>query len=330
MTIVDEDLTCFLRNLKIYYNDQQIAPDNDDWTNNSFFSSLSLFTSAPSETQAIDAFLEHLKVVASGSTQGCQEILSDADFAVRQILAKKSNFEAFNDLWKNLQPKLMEQKFDMNGFQNTINTVIEERREFARKINNRWSEVINTKEDDFNVLVFSQSIRLLDLLKAVPSFTQRKCNLYICECRPKSPEAFQDAFAIYKYLEETDYQQFYLIPDVAAGNLISRGVINAVVMGAHSIYIKDGQPISFINTCGTSMIALAAEEFSVPLFIIAEKAKFVNVLNDESVKISYEEEENIFLNTQSYDRLSRKNIGYDLCRLNKEMLDKKLITIISN
>lgn len=330
LTIVDEDLTCFLRNLKIYYNDQQIAPDNDDWTNNSFFSSLSLFTSAPSETQAIDAFLEHLKVVASGSTQGCQEILSDADFAVRQILAKKSNFEAFNDLWKNLQPKLMEQKFDMNGFQSTINTVIEERREFARKINNRWSEVINTKEDDFNFLVFSQSIRLLDLLKAVPSFTQRKCNLYICECRPKSPEAFQDAFAIYKYLEETDYQQFYLIPDVAAGNLMSRGVINAVVMGAHSIYIKDGQPIFFINTCGSSMIALAAEEFSVPLFIIAEKAKFVNVLNDESVKISYEEEENIFLNTQSYDRLSRKNIGYDLCRLNKEMLDKKLIAIISN
>lgn len=330
LTILDEDLTNFLRQLKIYYNDQKIASDNDDWTSNSFFSSLSLFTSAPSETQAIDAFLKHLKVVASGSIQGCKEIVSDADFAVKQILAKKSNFEALNDLWKSLQPKLMKQKDDMNGFQNTINKVIEERREFARKINDRWNEVINIKADDFNILVFSQSIRLLDLLKAVPSFTQRKCNLYICECRPKSPEAFQDAFSIYKYLEETDYKQFYIIPDVAAGNLIARGKINTVLMGAHSIYIKDGNPIFFINTCGTSMIALVAEKFSVPLFIIAEKAKFVNVSDDRAIKISYEEEENIFINTQSYDRLSRKNIGYDLCKISKTMLDKNLITIISN
>lgn len=332
LTIIEEDLTCFLRDLKAYYNDQQIASDDNDWTNNSFFSSLSLFTSAPSETQAIDAFLEHLRVVASGVTQGCAEILSDADFAVQQILSKKENFEALKELWHKLKPRLADHNADINGFQQTINLVIEERREYTRKINNKWNEVVRITEDtkQFNILVFSQSVRLLDLLKAVSSFTQRKCNLYICECRPKSPEAFQDAFAVYKYLEQTDYNQFCLIPDVAAGNLIERGVVNVVVMGAHSIYLKDGQPVAFINTCGTSMIALMAREYRVPFCLVAEQAKFVNLQSDSSPKVSYEEEVNIFLNTKSYDRLTRKNIGYDLCKIDKEMLDQNLFILISN
>ena len=332
LTIIEEDLTLFLRDLKVFYNDQYIASDENDWANNSFFSSLSLFTSAPSETQAIDAFLEHLRVIASGATQSCAEILTDADFAVRQILSKKENFEALKELWRILKPRLASNNADMNGFQHTINLVIEERLDYARKINNKWNEVVRITEDteEYNILVFSQSVRLLDLLKAVPSFTQRKCNLYICECRPKSPDAFQDAFAIYKYLEETDYNQFFLIPDMAAGNLIERGIINVVVMGAHSIYLKDGQPISFVNTCGTSMIALMAREYGIPVRLIAEKAKFVSLPSDNSPKVSYEEEANIFLNTQSFDRLTRKNIGYDLCKIDKRTLDRNLFTVITN
>lgn len=330
LTIIDDDVTNFLRNLKIYYNDQKTAIDDSAWINNSFFSSLSLFTSAPSETQAIDSFLEHLRLVASGSIQGCQEILSDADFAVRQILSKKSNFEALKSLWDNLKPRLLKQSNDMNGFQNTINLVIEERAGYARSINNRWNEVIKVENEYSNILIFSQSIRLLDLLKSVPPFTQRKCNLYICECRPKSPESFQDALAIYKYLEDTDYRQFFLIPDMAAGNLIERGEIDAVLMGAHSIYVKGETPISFVNTCGTSMITLTAKAFSIPVYLIAEKAKFVDVSDISTVHVSYEEEENIFLNAQTYDRLTRKNIGYDLCNIDKDMLERNLFKIISN
>lgn len=328
LTIIKGDATEFLRSLKNSYLGQHFDDsDNITWENNSFFSSLSQITSAPSETQAIDAFLNHLYEMACNSSLSCEEILRDADSAVKLIITQKSNFEAFRNLWKSMYGMLSKFKDDTNAFQSHINDVIDDREQFAKLINRRWNEVV---KQNSNILVFSQSVRMLDLLKNVPANTQRTCELYICECRPKSPNELQDALAICKYLEGTYYKSFNIIPDMAAGNLIVREKIDSILMGAHSVYIKDNRPISFVNTCGTVMIYTMAEKYNIPFYLIAEKAKFVYCDESEDKLISYEEEADIFNNTPSNCNISFENIGYDLCCINDEMVDTGYFKIISD
>lgn len=214
---------------------------------------------------------------------------------------------------------------DPNSFQIYINDVLDERENFAKLINKRWNEVIKPNS---SILIFSQSVRMLDLLKSVPANTQRTCQLYICECRPKSANELQDALAICKYLEETYYNSFKIIPDMAAGNLIIRGKIDSILMGAHSVYIKNCNPISFVNTCGTVMIYEMAEKYHIPFFLIAEKAKFIYCDDERTEVVSYEEEVDIFNNIRSNCQVSFENIGYDLCPISHKMIEDGYFKII--
>lgn len=328
LTIIKADATEFLRSLKNSFLGQIFdCGENITWEKNSFFASLSQITSAPSETQAIDAFLSHLFEMACNSSLGCEDILRDADSAVKLILKQKSNFEAFKNLWKSMSEELKNFIDNLNSFQLYISEVIDDREQFAKLINKRWNEVVKPNN---SILVFSQSVRMLDLLKTVPANTQRTCELFICECRPKSASELQDAFAICKYLEETYYKNFKIIPDMAAGNLIVRGKINSIIMGAHSVFIKDSRPISFVNTCGTSMIYTMAEKYHIPFYLIAEKAKFIYCNDDYDESVSYEEEVDIFNNTQTNCKICFENIGYDLCVIDKEIYDSGFFKIISD
>ena len=161
---------------------------------------------------------------------------------------------------------------------------------------------------------------MLEVLKAVPKNIQDTCKLFVCECRPKSPNPFQDSIAICEYLKNTGYS-ISLIPDVTIGNLFSRNQINLVIMGAHSIYYKEGKFVSYVNTCGTSMISIVAEFYKIPIYIIAESSKIIYLNDNEAETVSYEEEENIFgatdiinaLHLEGISNVSELNVGYDLC-----------------
>lgn len=328
ITIIENDATEFLRTLRNIYTGQNVDEiENNNWENNSFFSSLSRITSAPSETQTIDSFLSHLYELACNTTLNCSEVLNDADVAVKLIINQKSNFEAFKKLWNTMYLKLHDLCDSMNDFQTYICEVIDDRRNFSRLINKQWNKVV---QENKNILVFSQSVRMLNLLKAVPANTQRSCQLYICECRPKSPTAFQDAFSICEFLEDTYYQDFHIIPDIAAGNLIGRGKIDLIVMGAHSVFLRNNLPVSFVNTCGTMMIYTMAEKYKIPFYLITEKAKFVELGCTGQELISYQEEEDIYKNTPSINNTHLDNIGYDLCCIDEEMYNCNCFQIISD
>lgn len=319
--IVISDLTEFLRGLLRHTLRQQkpsIYHANDDWMNNDYFHALLDIRTSPSETQAIDAFLAHLQREVTSSTLFSEDILDSATMAVNTILASKPNFEAFRKLWTDLRPILeAKSKIDKDELESALSRYIYERKTVALNIGTAWRKVVNKGD---NILIFSQSIRMIDLLKSVTRGIQESCKLYICECRPKSPDPFQDAYALCESFKDTGYQMT-IIPDVCLGNLISRKQINKVVMGAHSIYFKNGKPVSFVNTCGSLMISLTSKEYKVPLFVIAESAKFLEISQNGSPHVSYMEEENIFINevkttflqNDNLQSISNLNVGYDLC-----------------
>ncbi|MCQ2737364.1 MAG: S-methyl-5-thioribose-1-phosphate isomerase, partial [archaeon] len=60
-----------------------------------------------------------------------------------------------------------------------------------------------------------------------------------------------------------------LIPDVASGYLMSKGMINKVVIGADRV-ARDG----IANKIGSFMVALAAKRFDIPFYVAAPFSTF--------------------------------------------------------
>ena len=319
--LISSDLTIFLRTLfKASITEKRVGVfhPNDDWMNNSFFESLNEIRTSPSETQAIDAFLNHLLQEIQSPALSCNDIYIRADNAVETIIKSKPNFQALKKLWELMSQKLKVLSEDQQDIaEEIISDTIEYRQKNLKILSKAGKQII---KKGFNILIYSQSIQMLEVLKAVPKNIQDTCKLFVCECRPKSPNPFQDSIAICEYLKNTGYS-ISLIPDVTIGNLFSRNQINLVIMGAHSIYYKEGKFVSYVNTCGTSMISIVAEFYKIPIYIIAESSKIVYLNDNEAETVSYEEEENIFgatdiinaLHLEGISNVSELNVGYDLC-----------------
>lgn len=325
ITIIKSDLTLFLRSLfkmSLSEKRESVFHPNDDWMNNGFFESLHEIRTSPSETQAIDAFLNHLLQEIQSPALSCNDIYIRATNAVDTILKSKPNFQALKKMWQVMSEKLQgltEEQQDIA--EEIISDQIDDRMRNLKMLSRKGKEII---EKGSSILVYSQSIQMLEMLKAVSKNIQDSCKLFVCECRPKSPLPFQDGIAICEYLKGTGYD-ILLIPDVSIGNLLSRNQIDMIMMGAHSIYYKENEFVSYVNTCGTSMISIAAEYYDIPLYIVAESSKIVRLNGDDQEKVSYEEEENIFgaadiinsLHLEGISNVTELNIGYDLCKVNK-------------
>lgn len=332
ISIIESDLTAFIRQLfrtAIPERIEGVSHPDDDWINNAFFDKLRNIRTQPSETQVIDAFLEHLLSEIQSNTYTCEDVVLSADSAVNSILRSKPNLHAFKKMWKGLHDILMTS--DSNeAAEESVADLIEDRRKRLVDLSRTGRSIV--KKGD-SILLFSQSIQMLEALKTVPKATQDTCKLYVCECRPKSPKPFQDAMAICEYLNGTGYE-ITLIPDVTIGNLMSRNQIDRVLMGAHSVYFKNGVFYSFVNTCGSGMIASICQINSIPLHVIADESKIVYLEENDDEEVSYSEEENIFdsldrigsLRVNGNKNIKKLNIGYDLIRRNTET---HLVTIRS-
>ena len=110
-----------------------------------------------------------------------------------------------------------------------------------------------------------------------------------------------------------------------------RKQVNNVFMGAHSIFVKDNKPQSFVNTCGSMLITNIAKEEGIPVYVIGEMSKLVALTPEAIGHVSFDEEEEIFTDVaktltelkSTGQKVRTLNIGYDLC----EFLDNvELVT----
>jgi len=172
----------------------------------------------------------------------------------------------------------------------------------------------------------------VQLLQGVAPGIQDTCRVYVAECRPKSPEPFRDACDYCEALRSTGYS-ITLIPDAAAGNLVQRGEIGKVFLGAHGVFLDARRhPRYVVNTCGSWGIIVAAEKAGIPVYVVTEADKLetmpkkgvdgVTSYEEVGDVTSYEQEENIFPNVDlrsSFAASGRSvgtlNVGYDICEV---------------
>lgn len=321
VNIIQDDLTEFLRGLlratassthsTVYY-------PSEDWCNNAFFESLLKIRTLPSETQVINAFLGHLLQEMQSPGFMLEDVLSRASNAAHILLEQRKNYVAFANVSDRIINELRSNCSDKEMAEGIVNDIIANRNRITHGIEKKGKDYIHRAD---NILVFSQSIRVLELLKGVPRGVQDTCQLYVSECRPKSPLPFQDAVSICENIAGTGYE-ITLIPDVAIGNLLARKQISKIVMGAHAIFFDNLQPYAFVNTCGSNMIIKMASEYDVPVYIVAEKEKYQLSKATDDQAVSYEQEEFLFetISMQISDmkahgiKINSLNIGYDYCQ----------------
>jgi translation initiation factor 2B subunit (eIF-2B alpha/beta/delta family) len=316
------DLTDTLRALARAVQDapevSRVYVPADDWINNAFFVSLSGIGSLPSETQVIDAFLQHLLDEIHSPAFELGDVLVRARSALDTVLRQRPNYEALQHLGSRLLDQIERESRSKDDAEEVVRTEISERDALATRFVALARTILNQSD---SVLVFSQSVRVLQLLTGLPRGTQGTCQLFVAECRPKSPQPFQDAIAVCEKLTDTAFS-ITVVPDAAIGNLLQRKQISKVVMGAHGVHLVKGHPLQFVNTCGAELISTAAARFGVPLFIIAEQSKVTDFASaDEIPDVSYTEEEQLFsvvtptlADLQAGGQgITTLNIGYDVC-----------------
>jgi translation initiation factor 2B subunit (eIF-2B alpha/beta/delta family) len=320
--LVSADLTESLRALA---RAVQEAPDEgpvnvaaDDWMNNAFFVSLSGIGSLPSETQVIDAFLQHLLDEIHSPAFELADIIVNARQALEIVLRQRPNYEALQRAATELLDNIEAASLSKDDAEEAVTEAILARDALGKRFPGLARMVVSQND---SLLVYSQSVRVLDLLKGVPRGTQASCQVFVAECRPKSPQPFQDAIAICEHLGTTAFD-VTVVPDAAIGNLLQRRQISKVIMGAHGVHVVGDAPVQFVNTCGSELICVAAAKAGVPVYVVAEHTKLSTFENaDELPEISYTEEEELFsavtpalADLQATGQgITTLNIGYDIC-----------------
>jgi translation initiation factor 2B subunit (eIF-2B alpha/beta/delta family)/ribosomal protein L12E/L44/L45/RPP1/RPP2 len=137
-----------------------------------------------------------------------------------------------------------------------------------------------------NILVFGYSVSVLDALEFLPDNVKQNTQVFIGECRGKSQFdtsnriLYNDGLLFAKKVMVLGFRHVQIIPDIVIGNLMKRKLIHKVLFGANGIDIDTG---SFGHTCGHLSIADLAMEYSIPVYVIADTAKFGKLHWDEAL-----------------------------------------------
>lgn len=321
--IVTEDLTTFLKQLSAESANSPVLSvrgRRDDWRKNDFFRSLDRVQTMPSETQVIDAFLMHLLEELRSPGRDLPTVLVRAEQAVVSVLDARDAFEAMRKVANGLLQEIRTHTSTKEEAEIRVDYLINERNRIGRSFRSKGQTSISRGD---SILLYSQSKRVAEFLSGVPGGVQDTCQIFIAECRPRSPEPFRDSIAFAELLRSSgaEYKDIKIIPDAIVGNLIGRNQVSKVIMGAHAVYCREGNLVAFVNTSGSSLIADSALKHNVPLYIIAEEAKVMSLSKADNMPvITFNQEGSIFdavattLASLSINgRVVGVNVGYDMC-----------------
>lgn len=327
--IINQDLTEFLRNLFLEYYGRVYKESKNAWILNEFYISLHGIHNIPSESQAIDSFINHLQEELGSTAINIKSLAERAKIAYEYLIKFRPNFKAFEKI--TVEALNAFKNGDLSKIQNNIQDLKDRRENISRKIKNKSRKMDKLhKLLKGGALLFSQSNRVIDVLSCIPKAIQEECTLYIAECRPKSPSSFQDALSFYNKIKETSYQKI-IIPDIIMGSLFHNDKISCALLGVHTIIKNNNNIIKFVNTAGSLIITHLCLIYKKPLILVAESDK-----ETEDMTVSLEEEAclttrldpNVRAHISKENRLDTKNIGYDEVQC-EELIKKDLLIYIN-
>lgn len=329
--IINQDLTDFLKSLFHEYYGRDYKESKNAWILNEFFISLHGIHNIPSESQVIDAFINHLQEELTYNDVQINSLAERAKNAKKLLMKHRPNFEAFKKCSEKALGALNENG-DLLKIQNDILDLKDQRETITTKIKYKSRKMTRLCDllDGGSVLLYSQSNRVIEFLSSMPPALQQNCILYIAECRPKSPSSFQDALSFSEKLTETTYNKI-IIPDVLIGSLFDNKEISCAILGAHTVIVDNNKhPIEFVNTAGSLTIGHLCLIYKKTLVLVAESDKETETnpkFFEEEASLTSRLDPKVRARISKENRLNVKNIGYDVVPCEKLIKNNLLVYI---
>lgn len=297
-----------------------------------------------SETQAIEIFLSQLISQISVLPPKCEnidmqidKILAKARESHDLLMSKRPTFNTFNRLWMRILSAVDGAINKREALDEIIEHIKDERDDITRCLKKN-RKLIEDRTKSATIYLFSQSLRVVDLLCSMRTSFQENSTLYIAECRAPHATTFCDAGNISKaILDQNGKYKIVWVTDSAIYSLFRKGM-DAVFMGAHDILFKEGKPVAFINTCGAATVVEVAHTFGVPIYIVAESQKYVKYSNEVLEKVNKPSRVTFSIEDEQFSEfidsnVTIENIIYELCPVYKGMTflsDKEPIIVLDD
>lgn len=149
----------------------------------------------------------------------------------------------------------------------------------------RFTNAILSSYD--SILLFGYSNLVIKALEAVENRVKEETQIYVCECKSKNQYndmnelLYCDGIEYASQIKKIGYKKVCLVPDILAGNLISRRLVSKIIFGANGVDIKSG---TIGHTAGHLTIADLAHLYQIPVFVIVDSDKFGDMDHDEELE----------------------------------------------
>lgn len=270
--IIKEDATLFLEDLIIEIEKVRMTIDRnkESWVKNSYFHKFLDSYSVPTETQIIEELIE--KISLDVSSDVTLETIEDKIYnAIGDVLRTKTNFRALENLKEDLCDWFIQVKNKKETATAGINRLKESQKIIKQKIQSKHILISSYQ----NILLYSQSQRVADLLLAIPAKDQQEITIHIVECREKSSGEYHEAKAILNLFRDSNFN-IILCSDFTGLNLVGENKIDLILLGAHSV-----QDDGFTNTCGSKVFIEYARKFKTKIGVVYEMDKVNTVLSQK-------------------------------------------------
>ncbi|HUB73850.1 MAG TPA: SIR2 family protein [Solirubrobacteraceae bacterium] len=296
-----------------YINRDQHEPaDSERWRAHPLFRKLVSVRGRPTETQVVEALLGATEERLQGV--GVMAAARQAAEAAQLCLQYRPNFAGLKYVADELTV-VADSDSDDVAWREWV--AYRERRSVVRReIANEADAAIG---DAKQLLLYSQSQRVIDLLMDLEPRRRSHLTLIVPECRAKSPEPFQNALLIAEQLHDGGFKSIEVVADMVGLHLIMCREVDLVLMGLHKVFqVRDEQtPLAVVNAVGTDAVSLAAEHVEIPVLFVYEHEKIVytEALETARETVSFDPECDIGACLQSGHgsvRVVCRQIGYDL------------------
>lgn len=199
---------------------------------------------------------------------------------LEKVLEKRSCHVLVRNLLDNISRATEQDNLDKDAREKVVEQIRAELESFKQMRQRNLSALAENARpflsDGDSILLFGYSSLVLKALRHLPSQVKERTRIYIAEGRGKTQYnhknelVYCDGIRYAVNTRKAGFSDVVIIPDICAANLMFRGLVGKVVFGANGIN-PSGE---FGHTAGHLAIADSARQYKVPVYVIADTAKF--------------------------------------------------------
>lgn len=226
----------------------------------------------PTASQVLDSALVEVQHIMESDIE-MERATEEIEKAFEILIEMKSHYQALRNFRNHKLPDILQAS--KQDAVRIVSNLLRQRAEDAKKIGQAGAKFVGPND---KILLFAQSTRVQSVINTWIENQKRgetgaSIDIFVCECRAKSPTPWRDAIGYINGLVEYGRMNIYIIPDSAVFNLMQEKKVNRVFFGAHGFFEEQDDVGRLINAVGALPIVYSAIENNIAIYVFTETAK---------------------------------------------------------